>query len=492
MASWRVPTLAALLCAPAVVGGSTIPSAPSWQAAAESRYDVVVLGTGLKESLLSGLLASHGKRVLQLERSAQRGGDAASVDLQRLAERTSGPEEQLSPARLGKLSAYSIDAAPKAFVASGTQLQLFVQGGAWSHMDMKRVQRSLLYRKKPDGTADVHRVLANAEDVLKTRFLKPMEKAKMLQLFVWVEKYDESNPATFVAGLTQKRTLKLKRMSAAGFLKYWDLSDEAKQMVCRGLALYSGPTAELKKMSALTLVRRIKRYKDAYKTFSHMTSPYVYPVGGFGTALPKAVAEVLEENDGYQLLDRPIDRIVFDDSGAACGVESEGVEVKCGCVVAAPEYVPDRVTESHKVVRLYAVLAHAPNLCKEATSCHLVIPAQECGRSNDIFLFAGGPTLGVAPKGKWLVVASTRLEGECDGEALALAKRELAAVLPLLKPAKKLLAEVVPCYAPKEDEQPPEGLHLCASCDETTHFDSVEEDVLRVYEAITGEPLKEA
>lgn len=170
-----------LLCMLAAAAASTIPAPPSWQSAADSTYDVVILGTGLKPSLLAGLLANNGKRVLQLERSGVRGGEGASVNLQQLAERTSGPEEQLSPARVGKLSAYSIDAVPKTFMASGTQMQLFVQGGAWSHMQMKRVQRSLLYRKKPDGTTDVHRVLANTEDVLKTRILKTFEKTKMLQ-----------------------------------------------------------------------------------------------------------------------------------------------------------------------------------------------------------------------------------------------------------------------------------------------------------------------
>lgn len=46
-------------------------------------------------------------------------------------------------------------------------------------------------------------------------------------------------------------------------------------------------------------------------------------------------------------------------------------------------------------------------------------------------LGSAGPALGLAPKGKWLVMVSTRLEGEIDGEALAVAKRELAAVRPL-------------------------------------------------------------
>ena len=45
-------------------------------------------------------------------------------------------------------------------------------------------------------------------------------------------------------------------------------------------------------------VRRLKRYKEAYRTFPHMTSPYVYPVGGFGARLVSATKTVIEANGG--------------------------------------------------------------------------------------------------------------------------------------------------------------------------------------------------
>lgn len=66
-------------------------------------------------------------------------------------------------------------------MASGNQLQLLVASGAWQHMNppgFKRVQRSLMYRKRPDGKPDVHRVLANSEDALKTRMLAPLDKVQ--------------------------------------------------------------------------------------------------------------------------------------------------------------------------------------------------------------------------------------------------------------------------------------------------------------------------
>lgn len=277
----------------------------AWQAAFEPHYDVIVLGTGLKESLLTGLLANSGKRVLQLERKER--PEWASVDLEELAERTEAPKPTAKA--VGPLDEYSVDAAPRVFLASGAQLQMLVKSGAWSHMDFKRVHRSLLYRKRPDGSMDIHRVLANSEDVLKTRSLKPLDKARVMQLFLWVDRYDEDNEATHVAGVTTKRTLDLYKMNAASFFKFWELPQDAVQMIARGLALFTGPTKMLKKLPAAELVRRLKRYKDAYKTFTHMTSPYVYPVGGFGAELPKAVSAVLEDHEGAQLMGRPIDRV---------------------------------------------------------------------------------------------------------------------------------------------------------------------------------------
>ena len=108
------------------------------------RYDVVVVGGGVKESLLAGLLASHGKEVLHLE--GMNTAESNRLDLQQLAELTEGPDAKLAEQRVGKPTEYSIERAPKMFMASGRQLQLFVSSGAWQHMNppgFKRVQRSL-------------------------------------------------------------------------------------------------------------------------------------------------------------------------------------------------------------------------------------------------------------------------------------------------------------------------------------------------------------
>lgn len=42
-------------------------------------YDAIVLGTGLKECILSGMLSVSGKRVLHIDRNKYYGGESASI-----------------------------------------------------------------------------------------------------------------------------------------------------------------------------------------------------------------------------------------------------------------------------------------------------------------------------------------------------------------------------------------------------------------------------
>ncbi|KAI0238765.1 Rab GDP dissociation inhibitor alpha [Lamellibrachia satsuma] len=45
----------------------------------DEEYDVIVLGTGLKECILSGMLSVSGKKVLHMDRNKYYGGESASL-----------------------------------------------------------------------------------------------------------------------------------------------------------------------------------------------------------------------------------------------------------------------------------------------------------------------------------------------------------------------------------------------------------------------------
>jgi hypothetical protein len=51
---------------------------------ADGEYDAIILGTGLTECIISGLLSVQGKRVLHLDRNNYYGADTASLSLANL------------------------------------------------------------------------------------------------------------------------------------------------------------------------------------------------------------------------------------------------------------------------------------------------------------------------------------------------------------------------------------------------------------------------
>ena len=81
------------------------------------------------------------------------------------------------------------------------------------------------------------------------------------------------------------------------------------------------------------------------------------------------------------------------------------------------------------------------------------------------------------------------MEGETDGlSAMAVAKRELAAALPLLKPAAKMFAELSDvCESSESGEE--SGLFVPATCDASSNMGSAAADVEQLFERITGEAL---
>lgn len=44
-------------------------------------YDAIILGTGLKEGIISALLSVHGKKVLHIDRNDYYGAECASLNL---------------------------------------------------------------------------------------------------------------------------------------------------------------------------------------------------------------------------------------------------------------------------------------------------------------------------------------------------------------------------------------------------------------------------
>ena len=93
------------------------------EALADGEYDAIVLGTGLKECVISGLLSVKGKRVLQLDRNGYYGGDGASLNLTNLFEKFQAGQ---APTNLGENRDYNVDLIPKFIMATGNLTKMLL------------------------------------------------------------------------------------------------------------------------------------------------------------------------------------------------------------------------------------------------------------------------------------------------------------------------------------------------------------------------------
>ncbi|KAI8445090.1 GDP dissociation inhibitor, partial [Phakopsora pachyrhizi] len=75
------------------------------------RYDYIVLGTGLTECILSGLLSVDGKKVLHMDRNDYYGAESASLNLSQLYRKFRPGQEP--PPELGRDRDWAIDLIPK-------------------------------------------------------------------------------------------------------------------------------------------------------------------------------------------------------------------------------------------------------------------------------------------------------------------------------------------------------------------------------------------
>jgi len=450
------------------------------EAFGEKEYDAIILGTGFKECLLSGLLAVEGKSVLHLDRNTYYGGFSASLDIHQLFEKFKG-EEKADAAVLGNLRDYNMDWIPKFIMAGGQLVKVLIHTGVVNYMEFQPVAGSFVYRG-----GDVHKVPNTGKDAMNSSLMSMMEKTRAVQFFLWVDLYKPDDPKTFTAGVFSKKTLKLDEMSAKDFFAYWGLESDTIEFIGHALALFTDDSFMDGLASAL--VSRIKLYKDSLLRFNDMKSPYIYPLYGLGE-LPQAFARLAAVYGGLYMLNRDIDELVYED-GVCVGVKAEDTIAKSKVVIGDPSYFPDKCTTASKVVRAIAILDHPLPNTGDCPSCQVIIPQGQVNRKNDIYVFCISESHKVAPAGKFIAFASTTIEGETEGlSAQQIAERELTDGLKLLNPAQEIFFDMYDVNVPN-DNGIDSKCFISKGYDPTSHFESAITDVIEMYARITGKPLE--
>lgn len=436
-------------------------------------YDAIVLGTGLKECILSGLLSVAGKKVLHMDKNNYYGGESASLNLNMMFEKFA--QGATPPETLGASRDYNIDLVPKFIIANGLLVKMLVHTNVRRYMEFKVIDGSYVYR---DGK--IYKVPATDSEALSSSIMGFFEKRRARNFFLYMQDYDMNNPKTW-----KKMDINTTPMSAV--YKEFGLEDGTIDFIGHALALHRDDS--YKDRPAKETFDRIKLYADSMARFGK--SPYIYPLYGLGE-LPQGFARLSAIYGGTYMLNKPFYGAEFDEDGHVCGVkslddqnENEAV-YRTPIVIADPTYFPDKVTCSHRVVRSICILKNtAPGVSKDdCSSVQIIMPNTQIGRGSDIYVVVLDSSHNVAPRGFFIGIVATTVETN-DPE------RETHPGLNLLGGPQNILCmftNICDVMTPI-DASAPDGIHVTAGYDATSHFETTCIDVLETYAQVVGERL---
>ncbi|WOG97414.1 hypothetical protein DCAR_0416754 [Daucus carota subsp. sativus] len=429
----------------------------------DEEYDVIVLGTGLKECILSGLLSVEGLKVLHMDRNDYYGGESTSLNLNQLWKRFKSNDA--APETLGASRDYNVDMIPKFMMANGALVRVLIRTSVTKYLNFKAVDGSFVYNK-----GKIYKVPANDVEALKSPLMGLFEKRRARKFFVFVQDYNENEPKTHEG-------MDLKTVTAKAVISKYGLDDNTVDFIGHALALYKDDS--YLEQPALDFVKKVKLYAESLARFQG-GSPYIYPLYGLGE-LPQGFARLSAVYGGTYMLNKPGCKVEFGDDGATIGVTSEGETAKCKKVVCDPSYLPDKVKKVGKVARAICLMNHPIPNTGDAHSVQIILPQKQIKHKSDMYVFCCSYSHNVVPKGKYIAFVTT--EAETDNPEAEL------------KPGIDLLGSVEEIFFDTYDRYEPTNLDASDNCfistsyDATTHFESTVDDVIAMYRRITGKDL---
>eukprot|EP01013_Petalomonas_cantuscygni_P012681 TRINITY_DN2661_c0_g5_i1.p1 TRINITY_DN2661_c0_g5~~TRINITY_DN2661_c0_g5_i1.p1 ORF type:complete len:494 (+),score=155.37 TRINITY_DN2661_c0_g5_i1:86-1567(+) len=425
-------------------------------------YDVIILGTGMVECVLAGVLAVEGRKVLHIDRNNYYGGDCASLRLDSLYEEF---DKGTPPASFGKGHLYNVDLAPKLLMGAGNLVKILSKSVAERYsMSFLVIEGSyVLHRGK------IYKVPITPAEALGTSLMGILEKRRCASFLKYVAEYDEAEPKTY-----DKKDL--KRMTFQELRKSFGLDENTEAMLGTCVALELD--TEYLRRPAIETVKKLQLYLDSQMRFS--SSPYVYPMYGLGD-IPQAFSRLCAVFGGEFMLNQPQVKVHLDDAQKFEAVSIDGEKATAPIVIGDPTYFPSKVKKVGEVVRAICILDHPiAGIKKDANSCQIILPAKDTGRRTDSYIVQVSSVHQVVPRGFFLAIVSATMEAGTPEENVAPGLKLLGTVL-------EKFVKVYPQYTPDSATNTAgDGCFITNTLDATSHFETAGDDFLALYERITG------
>ena len=435
-------------------------------------YDVIVLGTGLKECVLSGLLAVKGKKVLHLDRNGYYGADTASLNLTNLW-KTFRPDQEV-PKQYGHNRDWNVDMIPKFIMADGKLVKMLLHTKVTRYLEWKCVDASYVAQFQKGGLFSsskmaVCKVPTNQSEVLASNLMSLWEKKNMHGFLKFLMNVTD-DPKTW-------NKYDLTTMSMKDLYKKYGLSEATVDFLGHSIALHHNDAYLVE--PALPTIQKMNLYLESHGRYGD--SPFLYPLYGVG-GLPEAFSRLCAIHGGTYMLNTPVDEITFSTEGKVTGIKSGENIATAPIVICDPSYAPnDSLKPTGRVIRAICLMDHTIPNTGDAPSVQLIIPSKQTGRHSDIYISMVSNSHLICAKGYFVAMVSTMVESDKP-------ELEIEPAMKLLGPVLDMFLSVTTINEPFEDGKN-SGMWISKSYDPSSHFEEASNDILEIYEKLSGEKL---
>ncbi|RPA87515.1 rab GTPase activator [Ascobolus immersus RN42] len=478
--------------------------------------DIVVVGTGITESLLATLLVRDGYSLFIIDTEAFYGGECTSLDIREMWKRYRWTDEQkhldflyrvdpsdveelktgpeppavfTEPAQKGtKAPQWLIPLVPKFLMADGDLTKylrkIFPDREGNPGILLAQIGGSFVVTGgKP------YRVPTTPSEAAFSSLLTLSQKYLMRGLLQYIAGYKEEDPSTH-------NGLNLDQITAQELFDKYSIDSTTASFIGHAMALYQDDAYLTG--TARDTVNRIILYVRSMAV--NGPSPYVFPYYGLREIPERFSMETARRGSQYAL-NTKVGEVVYE-NGVVAGlkyknqfVSKDETVVKAKKVISSPSHLlgkPDasKLRKTGKLVRAVCLITRPIKGIGEAHSAQIIIPASQCGRKNDIYISVIGHLHNACPKGYQVCNVSTIVE-DPNGNPLAELEPGLKVIglgNGFLDKNEEKFVSVVDLYEPAP-EKPQDNLFITKSYDASTHFESCIEDVQRVYKEVTGKDL---
>ena len=449
-----------------------------------TNYDVIVLGTGLKECMLAGLLAKfpkktegkeqkEGAKILQLDRNGYYGSDSASLNLTNLWKHFRPGVEV--PKQYGENRDWNVDLIPKYIMANGSLVKLLLKTNVSQYLEWKAVDGTFVYQFHQGGMFSkakgvIHKVPCTAAEALKSDLMSFFEKNRCKNFFAFIQDYEVNNPKT-QNGLSPVAPFK-------DYIKKYSLESNTVDFIGHAVALYTNDN--FLEQKAITTIEKMQLYFNSFGRYGN--SPFIYPVWGL-SGLAEGFSRLCALYGGTYMLNRDVEEILYDENGNFRGIKSQGEEAYGKILITEPSYVQKfgKVKSVGKVIRRICILNHPIPNTNDVASCQIILPQKQINRKNDIFIAVLNYTHCVCKKGYFLAIISTIAETDKP-------ETEIEVAMDIVGPILEKFDKVSEIYQPI-DTTFKGNVFITSSFDPQSHFENDTDNVIDIYQKITETKL---